>query len=315
MYSLPRKPTTHHVRPRPDLRRRRPARRRDPRFSCPSAADRDGAEDRRGAAREPRAGGGGRHRHRQDLRLPGAGAAGRGQGHHLHRHQDAAGPALQPRPAHRARRVEGAGDDRAAEGARQLRLPLPPRAQRARRPLPHRAGRRRPARDHALRQAHADRRQGRMHRRARGLAGLARRDLDTRQLPRPGLPAQGRVLRDAGAAQRDGGRRGGGQSPPLLRRRDVARRGHGRAAAGVQRGDLRRGPPAPRDREPVLRRQRVHRPGAGAGARYALRDRGRGARLRGDDRPDPQPGKGRTRPAPGVRAGERAALRRAGRRA
>ena len=73
----------------------------------------------------------GRHRHRQDLRLRGPGAALRRQGDRLHRDQDAAGPALPARPAADSRRAQGAAHGRAAQGARQLRLPLPPRARPA----------------------------------------------------------------------------------------------------------------------------------------------------------------------------------------
>ena len=81
--------------------------------------------------------------------------------------------------------------------------------------------------------------------------------------------------------QRARGRRGGGQPPSVLRRRGAARRGHLRAAAGVQHGDLRRGAPAARDRAPVLRRDRVERAAGRARARRARR----AARARAAPRP------------------------------
>src|SRR5574343_648987 len=69
------------------------------------------------------------------------------------------------------------------------------------------------------------------------------------------------MLRNAGAARGDGGRPGRRQSPPVLRRRDAARRRHGRAAARLQHGDLRRGAPVAGSGDAVLRRHGVHRPG------------------------------------------------------
>ncbi len=221
-------PLALDVRPRPDLRRRRPAGCRDPLVFAPV----------RSRSRWPRKIAEALRQYRVLVAEAGTGTgktfaylvpallAG-GKGHHLHGHQDPAGPALQPRPAHRARRAQGAGEHRPAQGPRQPSATTTSSATRAtaasspRRTPPTCARSRaspRPRRT-APRPKCTDVREE--------LAGLDRRHLDARQLPRPGLSEQGRVLRDAGAAQRHGRRRGGGQSPPLLCRRDAARRGHG----------------------------------------------------------------------------------------
>ena len=72
-----------------------------------------------------------RHRHRQDLRLSGAGAAVRRQGHHLHRHQDAAGPAVSSATCRACARYWAARVGRAAQGPRELSVPVPAGADRA----------------------------------------------------------------------------------------------------------------------------------------------------------------------------------------
>ena len=81
--------------------------------------------------------------------------------------------------------ARGAGDGGAAQGPRQLRLPLPSRAQPRGRPLRHPRGRR--ATCSAIARFAAQTRTGRQggaRRRARGFAGLAARDLHARELPR-----------------------------------------------------------------------------------------------------------------------------------
>ena len=76
----------------------------------------------------------GRHRHRQDLRLPGAGAAVGRAGADLHRHAHAPGPAVRQGPAAGGRGHRPPGARGAAQGPRQLPVPLSPRAQRRQTP-------------------------------------------------------------------------------------------------------------------------------------------------------------------------------------
>ena len=155
------------------------------------------ADDRAARPADRRGG----HRHRQDVRVSGAGAAVGRQGDHLHRHEDAAGPAVPARPADGARGAQCAGDRRAAQGPRELRLPLSSGADVEGRPArePHR--RALPARDRALRQALVVRRQGGAVERPGERGGLVACHVDARQLPRLRLPDTRRMLRDEGAAR------------------------------------------------------------------------------------------------------------------
>ena len=279
-WTSPRRPTpdTEHAdagrrrRARRDLPRGRHAVERAARVPLPPAAARDGAGHRAGHRRAQPARGRSRHGHRQDVRLPRARAALRRQGHHLHGHQDAAGPALRARPAARARRARGAGHRGAAQGPRQLRVPLPPRARRARGPAAVARRRAPPAQDRRLRARLRARRPRRALRRAGERDHLAARHVHARQLPRPELPASRRLLRDEGAQGSARRRRRRRQSPPLLRRRDAARRRRGGAPAQLQHGDPRRGAPAPRYGNAVLRR--AGRGGTAGRARARCRDRG-----------------------------------------
>ena len=189
----------------------------------------------------------GRHRHRQDLRLSRPGAALRRQGDRLDRHQDAAGPALPARPAAGARRAARAGDARAAQGPRQLRLPPSSRARRRRGPPAVARRRAAPAEDHRVlarvaRPATAA--SSPTCRRTRRSGRSSRRRATTASASNCALPR--RMLRAEGAQGRARGRRRRRQPPPVLRRRDAARRRAGRAAAGLQHGDPRRGAPAAR---------------------------------------------------------------------
>jgi ATP-dependent DNA helicase DinG len=74
-----------------------------------------------------------------------------------------------------------------------------------------------------------------------------------RQLPGHRLPGVPRLPRGAGPARGDGGRPGGRQPPPVLRRPGAARQRRGRAAAHGGRRDVRRGAPAGRRRRAVPR--------------------------------------------------------------
>jgi ATP-dependent DNA helicase DinG len=102
-----------------------------------------------------------------------------------------------------------------------------------------------PAADRALRQAHAHRRPRRMREVPEDSGGLALATSTRDNCLGQDCPEREGLLRDA-RARGARGRRGGGQPPPVLRRRDAARRRRGRAAAGLQHGDLRRGAPAAR---------------------------------------------------------------------
>ena len=82
-----------------------------------------------------------------------------------------------------------AGDRRAAQGPRQLRLPLPPRARGARGPAAVARRRAPPAEDRRVRARVRARRPRRARRRARERDDLAAGHVDARQLPRPELPA------------------------------------------------------------------------------------------------------------------------------
>ena len=103
----------------------------------------------------------------------------------------------------------------------------------------------------------------------RPLAGDPAGHVDARQLPGHRVPRVPRLPRDAGAARGDGGRPGGRQPPPVLRRPGVARQRRGRAAADGRRGGVRRGAPAGRDRRAVPRHAARHRPGDRLRARPA----------------------------------------------
>src|SRR5690606_36430488 len=127
----------------------------------------------RGVRRPRRAARRSRHRHRQDLRLPRAGAALGPEDDRLHRHACAPGPALPPRPAARARRARRRPENRAAQGPRQLPVPLPDRAG-ARRGRVREPCARGAVRAHrGLVGAHAHGRHGRGRRPGRGLAAAA----------------------------------------------------------------------------------------------------------------------------------------------
>ena len=148
--------------------------------------------------------------------------------------------------------------DRAAQGPRQLRLPLPPGARRSpKAALPaaktcahlHKIARFAKTSDTGDKCGTG--------RGARERRRLAVGDVHARELPRPGLPHYKDCFVHGGAARGAGGRRGGGQPSSVLRRRDAARRRRGRTAAGLQHGDLRRGAPAAGNGEPVLRREPV----------------------------------------------------------
>ena len=176
----------------------------------------------------------------------------------------------------RVRDALGTGrQDRAAEGPRELPLPLPHRARQGRAALHHaRAGDAVPA-HRRLERAHAPGRSRRTGGAARGLAAAADGDVDRGELPRQRMPVLGRLLRGAGAAARADRRHRRGQPSSAARRpraqagrvrRDPARR------AGVRD---RRSAPAAGTRRAVLRRRLV---GATAGrtrARRAGRMQGR----------------------------------------
>ena len=166
------------------LRRRRRPRPDAPGLSLPSAATRDGrrrrAGDRRARAADRRS----RHRHRQDLRLPRSGAALRRQGDRLDRHQDAAGPAVPARPADGPRCAARAGDARAAQRARELRVPPSSRAHGRGGPAALARRCTAPAEDHRLRAGERDRRPRPARRRSGKRVDLAAGHVDARQLPR-----------------------------------------------------------------------------------------------------------------------------------
>ncbi len=102
--------------------------------------------------------------------------------------------------------------------------------------------------------------------------------VDTRELPGPGLSRPCPVLRREGEAGGAARRRGRRQSPPVVRRPGVARRGRGRPAADERRDRVRRGAPAARGCDAVLRLVGVHPEADGFRARRAARRARRGAR-------------------------------------
>ncbi len=231
----------------------------------------------------------GRHRHRQDLRLPRPGAALRRQGDRLHRHQDAAGPALPARPAAGARRAAACRRrsrcSRAARTTSATTISSAPRRKagclRARtRATCRRSSRSRAPRDTGDRGALADVPEN---------ASIWPLVTSTRDNCLGGNCAHhDDVLRAEGAQGRARSRRRRRQSPPVLRRRDAARRGARRAAAGLQHHHPRRGAPAARHRDAVLRRaahrRAARRPRARRRGRRAHR-RARGGRAPGRGRP------------------------------
>ena len=126
----------------------------------------------------------GGHRHGQDLRLSRAGAAVRPAGHRLHRHQDAAGPALPPRPADGAQALGRRCAALLKGRANYLclhRLEIPRWAALPGMPTPtsDAASRISPGVAHD-----GDRRPRRGQEPAGFGPGLGRRDLDARKLPR-----------------------------------------------------------------------------------------------------------------------------------
>jgi ATP-dependent DNA helicase DinG len=213
------------------------------------------------------------------------------------------------RPADGARRAQGArSTHRAAQGPRQLRLPLPPGAG-ARRPAASSRARRRPhLRHRALRQGDASTGDKAECRRAGGFGAWGTATSTRDNCLGQDCPNAKECFVMAGAARGAGGRRGGGQSPPVLRRRDAARRGRGRAAAGLQHGDLRRGAPAARDGQPVLRRERVDRRSCSSWRATRAWKASPVRRISSTCRTAPRAGKGGARPAPGV-PGENARFR------
>ncbi|MNT14282.1 hypothetical protein D3C72_1492790 [compost metagenome] len=163
------------------------------------------------------------------------------------------------------------------------------------------------ARHRPLHQGNQDRRQGRAGCRARERARVADGDVDARQLPGFGVPVLQGLLRDARAQGSAAGRRGGGQPSPVLCRCGAARHRHGGTAAGRQHRDLRRSPPAARDRHAVLRRDAVHQPAAGNRPRYRGRRPVARARCGGLGCAGRAAGARRARPAPGLQQGQCAA--------
>ena len=144
--------------------------------------------------------------------------------------------------------------------------------------LPERGSLRTLAKIEQWSQGHPHRRPGRAAGPGRALAADSAGDLHARELPGRAVPAVQALPRQPGAARGDGGRRGGHQPPPVLRRPGGARIGHGRTAADGARGGLRRGAPAQRDRRAVPRRAAGQRAGAGFRARHAGRRPAAGAR-------------------------------------
>ena len=164
----------------------------------------------------------------------------------------------------RVRGAGRAGDGRAAQGARQLYLPLSPGPHAGRRARPEIAFRDRAAApDPGVRRHLQDRRPGRSGADTRRRRDLAARDLHARELPGPGMSAHPRLFRGQGAAPGAGRRRGGGQPRALHGRPGAARRGRDRPAARGRHGDLRRSPPAARHGHAFPGQQRVHAPAAG----------------------------------------------------
>ena len=204
------------------------------------------------------------------------------------------------------RLIEALGLPRAhgpAQGTRQLSLSASHGTGPAGRRDECATGRARPGARGALGAADAQRRSGRAAGTGRALAGDPAGDFHARQLPGQQLPALSRLPRQPGAARGAGGRRGGHQPPSVLCRSGGARIGHGRAAAQRAHRDLRRGPPAQRDRRAVSRPAALHRPGAGLLPRPAGLRPAAGARPGRLDAAGHRRGARRTRSAPVRRAG------------
>ena len=141
--------------------------------------------------------------------------------HRGDRHQDAAGPAVPPRPAAREPGHRPAGGRRATEGARQLSVPY--RQDRATE-FPDQLGRAaapRSASRRAVGGADAVRGRRRGRRRRRGLGRLAARDVHGRELSWRPLPEHRGVPRRGCPQARRGLRSRGGESPPARRRHDA----------------------------------------------------------------------------------------------
>ena len=178
----------------------------------------------------------------------------------VHRHQDAAGPAVRPRPAAAGRSAGLAGAHGLAQGPRQLPVPAS-----------HGAGApgRRRCRTAASVRALAKIEEWSQVTRTGDLAELPGLDERSPLIPLvtstrenclgAQCPKFRSLPRQPGAARSAGGRRGGHQPPPVLRRPGGARVGHGRTAADRARGDLRRGAPAQRNRRAVPGRAARHR--------------------------------------------------------
>ena len=235
----------------------------------------------RRCVREPRrAARRGRHRHRQDLRLPGAGAAVGPEDDRLHRHPRAAGPALPPRPAARARRARHRPEDRAAEGPRQLPVPVPDGAGQGRAAASATRASRSRSSSASSRGAGAP-----------SIGDLAELDalpedspllphghLHRGQLPRQRMPVLGRLLRGAGAPARAGRRPRGGQPPPAAGRPGAEAGRLRRDPAGRAGVRGRRSAPVAGAGRAVLRRRPRRAAAGGTGARCARRMQGRAGR-------------------------------------
>ena len=174
-----------------------------------------------------------------------------------------------------------AGDARAAQGPRQLRLPSPSRAHGGRGP-PAVARGRAPSRRRSSR-SRAPARRGDRGELADVPENATIWPLVTSTRDNclgANCALSRRLLRAEGAQGRARRRRRRGQPSSVLRRRDAARRGARRAAARVQHGDPRRGPPASRHRDAVLRRAGDRRAARRARARRRSRRPHRRARSR-----------------------------------
>ena len=110
--------------------------------------------------------------------------------------------------------------------------------------FPDRASVRALAEDRGMGPGHPHRRSGRIARPGRALGIDSPGDIDARELPGQPVPEVPRLPRQPGKARGAGGRCGGDQPPPVLRRSGGARIRHGRIAAHGAGDDLRRGPPA-----------------------------------------------------------------------
>ena len=168
---------------------------------------------------------GSRHRYRQDLCLSRAGTALRLARDRVDRHARAAGPALPPRPATRARCTRRADALGAAEGAQQLSVLAPDGARARRRAIRLARSRLATGADPRLGRTQRQRRCRRDRFRARGFAAVAAGDLDRRELPRQRVPVLVGLLRGQGAPAGAGSRSRRRQSPPAVcRSRAQARR-------------------------------------------------------------------------------------------